>query len=409
MQGPRWNKELLEVENAKLAPYATLSAAPGGTRFYAEGKEHDEAACRTGFQEDLRRIVNSASFRRLGGKTRGIACSTGDRTRTRLTHTLEVVGLSRQVARALALNEALTEAIAFGHDIGHTPFGYPVEAILDEFLKLEGGFRHNEQGLRIIELLEHDSTITDEHGAVIPGLNLTWAVREGIFKHTDLRPTCLHRYQDLHPACPGSLEAQVVKMCDRIAYLCRDLEEAHALGLLPEKPKFSRLGSLKSLIIEVGATGNTGVEGLMDLLVRDLVVGTWERIISISGLHENQVRSMPFLCHFLVNHSVVLELKHQMEQQVYPRLKEKRTMEAVSEAATKLLQALEKGDVQLPCEQPSYYTSTVRQHRHRLSRRSLIADYLAGMTESTFAHLYRTAFPGEHNQFSDLVLNNLDL
>ncbi|MDP3043979.1 MAG: deoxyguanosinetriphosphate triphosphohydrolase, partial [Bacillota bacterium] len=175
----------------------------------SRGRVSPEPACavRTAFQRDRDRIIHSKAFRRLKHKTQVFIIPEGDHYRTRLTHTLEVAQIARTVSRALRLNEDLTEAIALGHDLGHTPFGHTGEQALAEVHP--GGFEHNEQSLRVVEVLE------GEEG----GLNLTWEVRDGIRKHTGL---------DL----PETLEGQVVALADRIAYINHDIDDAIRGGVL---------------------------------------------------------------------------------------------------------------------------------------------------------------------------------
>jgi dGTPase len=173
--------------------------------------EEDECRLRTPFQRDRDRIVHSKAFRRLKHKTQVFIDPKGDHYRTRLTHTLETAGISRTVARALRLNEDLTEAIALGHDLGHPPFGHTGEEVLDEILYERFGrrFRHNEQSLRVVELLERDGR----------GLNLTAEVCDGILHHTG-------------PSEPGTLEGKIVRVVDRVAYINHDIDDALRAGLL---------------------------------------------------------------------------------------------------------------------------------------------------------------------------------
>ncbi len=198
-----------ELEMRTLSPYAVLSAR-------SRGRERAEEACpvRTCFQRDRDRIIHSKAFRRLKHKTQVFIIPEGDHYRTRLTHTLEVAQISRTVARALALNEDLTEAIALGHDLGHTPFGHGGEQALQELLKdvfPPHGFLHNEQSLRVVDRLERGA-----------GLNLTWEVRDGILNHTG-------------DNVPSTLEGWVVKNCDRIAYINHDIDDALRGGILSRK------------------------------------------------------------------------------------------------------------------------------------------------------------------------------
>jgi dGTPase len=204
-QGVRERSE--EIERQTLSERAVLAAE-------SKGRERDEEPdlLRTVFQRDRDRIVHSKAFRRLKHKTQVFLSPEGDHYRVRLTHTLEVAQIARTAARALRLNEDLTEAIALGHDLGHTPFGHLGEEALSPFL--ERPFRHNEQSLRIVEHLENDGR----------GLNLTWEVRDGIVNHTWSMPM------------PASLEAQVARFADRIAYVNHDVDDAIRAGILgPEE------------------------------------------------------------------------------------------------------------------------------------------------------------------------------
>ena len=180
---------------------------------HSKGREHEDTECeiRTCYQRDIDRIMHSKTFRRLKHKTQVFLSPEGDHYRTRLTHTLEVSRISRTIARGLRLNEDLAEAIALGHDLGHTPFGHTGERALDEILKDEGGFRHNEQSRRIVERLELGGR----------GLNLTYEVRNGILCHTG----------DVKPETP---EGCIVRIADRIAYINHDIDDAIRAGLLRE-------------------------------------------------------------------------------------------------------------------------------------------------------------------------------
>ncbi len=208
----RKSREQMEAdEAAQLAPYAQGSAA-------SAGRPHPEArhAYRTEFQRDRARIIHSRAFRRLEYKTQVFLNGTGDHLRTRLTHTIEVASISRTVARALSLNEDLAEAIALAHDLGHPPFGHPGEKTLDRLMQEHGGFDHNEQNLRIVELIE--SNYPD-----FPGLNLSFEVTEGLRKHQalyDPPPTA-----EGEPYSSPSLEAQIADVADEITYNSHDLDD----------------------------------------------------------------------------------------------------------------------------------------------------------------------------------------
>jgi dGTPase len=224
-----------EHEESWLSPLAVRS-------YETRGREHEDEPCplRTPFQRDRDRIVHCKSFRRLMHKTQVFVDPEGDHYRTRLTHTLETAGISRTVARALRLNEDLTEAIGLGHDLGHTPFGHAGEDALDEALRdhFDRGFRHNEHSLRIVEVLEREGR----------GLNLTAEVRDGILNHTG-------------PNEPETLEGKIVRVVDRVAYINHDIDDAIRAGILSP-------GDLPG--DPVAVLGETGSRRI-DRLVHDLV------------------------------------------------------------------------------------------------------------------------------------------
>jgi len=220
------------AEEMLLSPYATLSKM-------TKGRKHPIRPCemRTEFIRDRDRIVHCKSFRRLKHKTQVFLAPQGDHYRTRLTHTLEVSQIARSISRALRLNEDLTEAIAMGHDLGHTPFGHCGETMLNQLVP--GGFEHNEQSLRVVEILENDGR----------GLNLTFEVRDGILHHTK-RGT------------PATLEGKVVSLSDRIAYLNHDIDDAVRAGVISESD------IPKSCVELLGNSHGTRI----DSMIKDVVV-----------------------------------------------------------------------------------------------------------------------------------------
>jgi dGTPase len=227
---------------ARIRAREAEQLSPLATQSYPARRVEPEESCRlrTPFQRDRDRIVHSKSFRRLKHKTQVFIAPEGDHYRTRLTHTLEACGISRTVARALRLNEDLTEAIGYGHDLGHPPFGHTGEQALDRVLQDRFGrrFRHNEQSLRVVEQLERERR----------GLNLTEQVREGILRHTG-------------PVEPSTLEGKIVRLVDRIAYINHDIDDALRAGVLGERDLPRE---------EIAVLGETGSERI-DLLVHDLV------------------------------------------------------------------------------------------------------------------------------------------
>jgi dGTPase len=222
------------AEARDLAPEATPSY-PAHRAAAEPNSPH-----RTPFQRDRDRIVHSKAFRRLKHKTQVFIAPEGDHYRTRMTHTLEATGIARNVARALGLNEDLTEAIGYGHDLGHPPFGHIGEEVLDEAIRERGGagFKHNEHSLRVVEVLERDGR----------GLNLTEQVRDGILNHTG-------------PEKPQTLEGRIVRLVDRVAYINHDIDDAIRAGILDP-------GDLPAE--QIGLLGPTG-SARIDTLVRDII------------------------------------------------------------------------------------------------------------------------------------------
>lgn len=213
-------EKTIEIENASLSEFACFSEKTKGRK-----KEEKQCPIRTDFQRDRDRIIHCNSFRRLKHKTQVFLSPVSDHYRTRLTHTLEVSQIARTIARALRLNEDLTEAIALGHDLGHTPFGHDGERVLNSLI--DGGFRHYQQSVRVVQVIERDGN----------GLNLTAEVIDGILNHTT-------------KGKPFTLEGQIVRFADKIAYINHDIEDAIRGNVISENdlPRFpvEILGSSKS-------------------------------------------------------------------------------------------------------------------------------------------------------------------
>jgi dGTPase len=232
-----------ETFSARVRAQEAQALSPLATPSYPAEREQPEDECglRTPFQRDRDRIVHTKAFRRLKHKTQVFVAPEGDHYRTRLTHTLEVTQVSRTVARALRLNEDLTEAIGLAHDLGHPPFGHIGEAALDDCLNERFGrrFKHHEHSLRVVERLERDGE----------GLNLTAPVRDGILGHSGRAPM------------PGTLEGRIVRLLDRVAYINHDIDDALRAGVLYEA----------DLPVEpIAVLGSTGAQRI-DALVHDVV------------------------------------------------------------------------------------------------------------------------------------------
>jgi len=284
-------RERIEAaEEESLAPGAALAAGSKGRAVPEEPHPF-----RTAFMRDRDRILHSKAFRRLAHKTQVFVAPEGDHHRVRLTHTLEVAQVARTIARALKLNEDLAEAICLGHDLGHTPFGHLGEEVLAEFLGRP--FRHNAQSLRIVDCLEVRRVAIlgkPEEFRIEPGLNLTQEVRDGILNHTWSMPL------------PATLEGEVARFADRIAYLSHDIDDAFRARVLEvaDLPHVTRhiLGSTASSqidtmvgsVIESSETGGANPRVKMAPDVFEAMVGTrgfmFERVYSRPELREEQIR-----------------------------------------------------------------------------------------------------------------------
>ena len=237
-------RERLEKNEERLSPLAARARTSRGRE-----RPEDECPWRLPFQRDRDRILHCKSFRRLKHKTQVFVAPAGDHYRTRLTHTLEVSQIARTIARALNLNEDLTEAVALGHDLGHTPFGHAGEDALNALVP--GGFRHNEQSLRVVDVLEKGGS----------GLNLTWEVREGILFHSKVRESIVAESGGL----ATTLEGQIVRVADSIAYINHDLEDAIRAGVIRESDIPS------TVVSKLGSSGGQRINAM----VVDIITNCW--------------------------------------------------------------------------------------------------------------------------------------
>ena len=278
-------REALEQRELEtLAPQAAKSAASRGRL-----RPEPEDDVRPAFQHDRDRIIHSKAFRRLKHKTQVFFAPAGDHYRTRLTHTLEVSQIARTIAKVLRLHEELTESIALGHDLGHTPFGHAGERVLDSLVP--GGFRHYEQSLRIVDVLEHDGR----------GLNLTWEVRDGIGRHSKGKngsPVGLDPEQR-----SATLEGQIMRVADLIAYVNHDIDDAVRAGVLNEAdlpPDAVRvLGTTSSARIArmvKDVVTQTQEGGLTDIRMSDAVLQATlaMRAFLFDAVYENEMATAEF-------------------------------------------------------------------------------------------------------------------
>lgn len=243
---------LEERERTMLAPQAARSGDSRGRM-----REEPPDPIRPAFQRDRDRIIHCKAFRRLKHKTQVFFAPTGDHYRTRLTHTLEVSQIARSIAKVLQLNEDLTEAIALGHDLGHTPFGHAGERVLNDLIP--GGFNHYEQSLRIVDVLEHDRA----------GLNLTWEVRDGIARHSKGKSGMPVGAPPEHRA--STIEGQIARVADIIAYVNHDIDDSVRAGLLKEQDL------PRDYVAVLGASGSERIGRMVtDVIVRSLEGGLTE-------------------------------------------------------------------------------------------------------------------------------------
>lgn len=334
-------ERLEELERKTLSPFAALSAQ-------TKGRLVPEEPCdiRTAFQRDRDRIIHAKSFRRLKHKTQVFLSPTGDHYRTRLTHTLEVAQISRTVAKALQLNEDLTEAIALGHDLGHTPFGHAGEAVLDEIFP--GGFSHHEHSLRVVDVLERNGR----------GLNLTAEVREGILRHSKGK-------EEIFPVAPASsadtVEAKVVRACDIIAYVNHDLDDAIRGGVIVSE-------DIPEVCIEVlGASHSKRI----DTMVKDLIYTTLEGTSPGPGMNETTQEALTMLRDFLYER--VYETRAVHDDFV-------RAKKIVSDLYFRLL------------EDETLFKQQIGDNAGRESKEQAACDFIAGMTDRYALHLHEKLF-----------------
>ncbi len=325
-------RQMIEAREESLSLYAVKSNM-------SRGRQRHEEPCpvRTAFQRDRDRIIHSKAFRRLKHKTQVFIAPLGDHYVTRLTHTLEVSQIARTIARALNLNEDLTEAIALGHDLGHTPFGHVGEDVLNELY--HRGFRHNEQSLRIVDLLEKDGQ----------GLNLTWEVRDGIVNHSKTGVEILGQaWGKVY-----TLEGEVVKIADIVAYINHDIGDAVRASIITEDDLASSATTL------VGHSHSQRI----NTMVCDIIEHSW----SASGYPGGspKVGMSPR----------VLEATNTLRAFLFERVYNLRSAEEEADKAREVIRSLyeyfNKHEDKLPSEYSVYSDEVERR----------VVDYIAGMTD----------------------------
>jgi len=376
---------------SELAPYAADAARSRGRR-YAE----PEPAYRSAFQRDRDRIVHCAAFRRLEYKTQVFVNHEGDLFRTRLTHSIEVAQIGRSVARAMGLNEDLTEAIALAHDLGHTPFGHSGQDALNACMRDYGGFEHNLQSLRIVDLLE-------ERYAEFPGLNLTFEAREGILKHCATKKAAElgdvgERF--LRGGQP-SLEAQLANLADEIAYNNHDVDDGLRSGLiqleqLMDISLFARqYAEVRRRYPDLPERRQVHeiVRRMINYLVVDLIENSRRLLQAAAPADIDGVRGAagPLVAFSDGVREESLALKRFLRQALYTHYRVRRMTQKASRIIRELFDAFFADPKVLPPQYQSKLGEASDAERARL-----IADYIAGMTDRFAVQEHRRLFePGE--------------
>ena len=367
---PCSRQELEQRERQMLAAYAQFSADTHGRKFPEPPPEW-----RTHYQRDRDRVIHSRAFRRLEYKTQVFLNGTGDHLRTRLTHTIEVAAIARNVARALRLNEDLAETIALAHDLGHSPFGHKGGMALNKLMRGRGGFEHNRQSLRVVEELE-------QKYPGFPGLNLTWEAREGLVKHytTYDHPGKRHDF----PAKSSSLEAQVANLADEITYYSHDLDDGLDSSLLSEK-KINRevriwRQAARTVEKEFGQQADECrryfiIRCIIDGQVKD-VVETTERLILDSGVKsadDVRLQSSALVQYSPKRRALNLELRDYLYENLYynpvvhePNVRAVRMMEQLFHHYM---------------EHPQEVGGKSRKRSRKIGLPRAVCDYIAGMTD----------------------------
>ena len=372
-------KALEEREDRFLAPYGMRSAKSRGRRH----PEPDDPN-RTVYQRDRDRVIHSSSFRRLEYKTQVFVNHEGDNYRTRLTHSLEGAQIGRSVARSLALNEDLTECLVLGHDLGHTPFGHSGEKVMQEMMAQHGGFEHNRQTLRILEVLE-------ERYPLFPGLNLTWEVREGIIKHQP--ESDAHAPAEYAPGEAPALEAQLVDFVDEIAYNNHDIDDGLSSGMMTVD-KIREVSLFREAHDEVVAEGIRGERLMRHQTVRRIISrctrelsATTLKTIRDAGV--GSVEDVRRAGRRLVGYSPdmarrVKELKEFLFTNMYRHYRVVRMGDKAGRILRDLFQSYAGEPLQLP---PHYQERIPRDGVHRV-----VCDYIAGMTDRFAVDEHRKLF-----------------
>lgn len=360
-------KDIELREEKELASYAMKSKGSRGRKYPEE-----EHPYRSIYQRDKDRIIHSTAFRRLEYKTQVFVNHEGDYYRTRLTHTIEVAQISRCLSRALNLNEDLTEAIALAHDLGHTPFGHSGEEALSKLMEGHGGFEHNHQALRVVDVLE-------KRYPNFPGLNLSWEVRESILKHNASKEI----QGEFNSKEKPILEAQLVDKADSIAYDTHDLDDSLKAGLINEEALravelwcyASEKVARKWTNLDSETRRSQTIISLINLQVTDLIENTQKRLKDLGIKSPEEVRQCPGL---VVDFSPELSgekrgLEKFLNENVYMHYRVARMADKARRFVEELFKAFVANPKQLP---PDFQAWAEKEGIHRS-----ICDYIAGMTD----------------------------
>ncbi|MFH1441550.1 MAG: deoxyguanosinetriphosphate triphosphohydrolase [Candidatus Omnitrophota bacterium] len=375
--------EIRKFEDKFLAPYAVKSYNTKG-RVYKE----PEHPYRSIYQRDRDRIIHSAAFRRLEYKTQVFVNHEGDYYRTRLTHTLEVAQIARTIAAALKLNTDVVEAIALAHDLGHTPFGHSGEDALNELMSEFGGFNHNLQGLRVVDLIE-------ERYPDFPGINLTWEVREGIVKHSSAFDKA-GKLKEFPADESPSMETQVVDIADEIAYDNHDLDDGITSGLIKEED-FKKLGIWKKIYAKISKKYSKInldrnlakyliIRSLIDSQVTDLIEQTQKNTAKLKIKSYAQVRKQHNKIVCFSNEMAAL--RKPMREFLIKKLYCHYRVIRMSKKAKRFIQELFKTYIENPEQLPPQIEKRIPIDGVNRA----VCDYIAGMTDRYALDEYKKLF-----------------
>ena len=374
--------QIKEFEDRFLAPYAMKSYQTRGRRY-----KEQEHAYRSVYQRDRDRIIHSAAFRKLEYKTQVFVIYEGDNYRTRITHTLEVAQIARTIAASLNLNVDLAEAIALAHDLGHTPFGHAGEEILNELMSREGGFNHNSQGLRVVDILE-DKYLD------FPGLNLSWEVREGIVKHSSSFDQAVE-LKEFNPKEQPTLEAQIVDVADEIAYDNHDLDDGLSSGSLLETdllelPLWERICAeinKKYPRIDKDKKRYQAVKSLINIQVTDVIRWTESELNKIRPASCQDIRK---LNKRIVGFSQdILSEREPLRKLLLDKFYRHYRVVRMSFKAKRFIKRLFDTYLENPSQLPLGIQKRIKKGD---SLRRTVCDYIAGMTDRSVLDEYKKLF-----------------